>query len=203
MSLQIRNLGKTDYSLIWGKMRQFTDERTSATQDEIWLTFHNPVYTFGTRANLKQLHQATDIPIIHSDRGGQITYHGPGQIIAYVLLDLRRKKFGIRTLVTLIEQAIIDLLQESELLAHRVNKRPGVYVADKKISALGLRVRRGCSYHGVSLNIDCDLQPFANIDPCGYADLEVTSMAELGCSIPISQAITNLGSNLVRLLDSK
>lgn len=161
-------------------MRAFTDARDSNTSDTLWAVEHPPVYTLGQAGKREHLLNPGDIPIVESDRGGQVTFHGPGQLVVYTLIDLRRAKLGIRDLVIKLENAIIDTLNEFDISAQGRRDAPGVYVNDQKIAALGLRVRKGCAYHGLSLNVDMDLTPFLGINPCGYADLSVTSMAELG-----------------------
>ena len=161
-------------------MQAFTAQRTSDTPDEIWLLEHPPVYTQGQAGKPEHLIAATDIPVIPIDRGGQITYHGPGQVVAYVLVDLRRRGYGIRELVTRMEQAVIDQLAAQGVTATRQKGAPGVYVNGAKIAALGLRVKHGCTYHGLALNVDMDLRPFAAINPCGYAGLQVTQASDLG-----------------------
>lgn len=174
----VRDLGYADYARVWQEMRAFTDARDAATRDEIWLVEHPPVYTLGTNDR----HEAFDnpgIPVVQSDRGGQITYHGPGQLIAYVLMDLRRRGWGVKQLVMTLEQAVIDLLAARGLSALRRAGAPGVYVDGRKIAQLGLRVRRGASYHGLSLNVAMDHEPFRRIKPCGYAGLETTDLGML------------------------
>ena len=161
-------------------MQRFTDARTPDSDDEIWLVEHLPVFTLGQAGKPEHILDPGDIPVIRTDRGGQVTYHGPGQLVAYVLVDLRRAGLGIRRLVTLIEESVISLLAEYGVPAQARTDAPGVYVDGKKIASLGLRVRRGCSFHGVSLNVDMDLSPFARINPCGYPGLEVTQLAILG-----------------------
>jgi lipoyl(octanoyl) transferase len=161
-------------------MQSFTDARGPDTPDELWLVEHEPVFTLGQAGRPEHVLAAGDIPVVHVDRGGQVTYHGPGQIVAYPLLDLRRLHVGVRELVRRIEQAIIDTLAEWNIQARRRDGAPGVYVAEAKIAALGLRVRRGCTFHGLAFNIAMDLEPFRRINPCGYAGLQVTQMLDLG-----------------------
>lgn len=160
-------------------MRHFTDTRTPDTTDEIWLVEHPPVYTQGQAGKPEHLLVPNDIPLVQTDRGGQITYHGPGQLVAYPLLNLKRRKLGVRDLVTLLEQSVIELLAEYGLESAARPDAPGVYVAQRKVASLGLRVRKGCSYHGVSINVDMDLSPFTNINPCGYAGLAMTQLRDL------------------------
>jgi len=181
VSIGTRQLGLSDYRDIWGRMQAYTEGRDGDAADEIWLLQHYPVYTLGLAGRREHLLDPGDIPVIDSDRGGQVTYHGPGQLVAYVLLDLRRHGLGIRALVRLLEQVLIDLLAEYDIAAGRRAGAPGVYVGGAKIAALGLRVRRGCSYHGLALNVDMDLEPFSRIDPCGYPGLAVTQMRDCGC----------------------
>ena len=160
-------------------MQEFTDGRDANTADELWLLEHPPVFTLGRNGKPEHVHDTGDIPVIQVDRGGQVTYHGPGQLVAYVMLDLNRRGMGVQSLVRLLEQAVIDLLADYSVEAGRREKAPGVYVDGCKIAALGLRVRRGCSFHGLSLNVDMDLTPFSMINPCGYEGLEVTRMSAL------------------------
>jgi lipoyl(octanoyl) transferase len=161
-------------------MQEFTATRTVSTTDELWVVEHPPVYTQGMNGKPEHLLDLGDIPLVQTDRGGQVTYHGPGQIVVYVLIDLRRRGWGVRQLVGLLEQAVIDLLTGYGIAAHTRRDAPGVYVQGKKIAALGLRVRHGCSYHGLSLNVVMDLAPFQRINPCGYAELEVTQLCDEG-----------------------
>ncbi len=180
-AIEIRQLGHTEYETTWHAMQAFTAQRDVTTPDEIWLTEHPPVYTLGIAARAQHLPRETNhIPVIKTDRGGQITYHGPGQIIAYVLLDLRRRSYGARELVRRMEYAVIDLLATYDIQAFARTEAPGVYVDNAKIAAVGLRIRHGCCYHGLALNVDMDLQPFAAIDPCGYPGLAVTQLRDLG-----------------------
>jgi len=172
-------------------MSRFTDSRDSTTVDEAWCLQHHPVYTLGLNGQREHIINSGDIPVIETDRGGQITYHGPGQLMVYLLVDIRRKSIGIREYVHRLEQSVIDLLEVCDVVGHRRKGAPGVYVDNKKISALGIRVRKGCSYHGLSVNIDMDLAPFNGIHPCGYSDLEMTQMCELGIEKNLAQ-ITNI-----------
>ncbi|MDZ7787585.1 MAG: lipoyl(octanoyl) transferase LipB [Halofilum sp. (in: g-proteobacteria)] len=172
--------GRVDYEPTWRAMQAFTDARGPATPDEFWLLEHPPVFTLGRVARAEHVLDAGDIPLVQVDRGGQVTYHGPGQIVLYTLVDLRARGIGVRSLVAALEQAVIDVLGAEGVAAARRDGAPGVYVDGRKIAALGLRVRRGCSYHGLALNVDCDLGPFARIDPCGYRGLEVTSTVTEG-----------------------
>ena len=178
-------------------MKRFTAERNSNTRDEIWLVQHPPVYTQGLAGKPEHLLHSTGIPVIKIDRGGQITYHGPGQIIAYLLLDLRRWKINVRELVRLMEQAVISLLAGYGITAQGRADAPGVYVGDVKIAALGLKIKNGCCYHGLSFNVDMDLSPFTNINPCGHAGLRVTQACELGITVAINELQAELAQNLV------
>ena len=196
MPMKMRNLGCTDYAGACRQMRAFTDRRDSGTADEIWLTSHPPVYTLGVSGDRGDILEETSIPIIESDRGGKVTYHGPGQVIAYLLIDLRRAGYGIRTLVREMEAAVIALLESEAITGERSAGRPGVFVAGAKIASLGLRVRRGCTYHGISLNVCCDLKPFAAINPCGWPDLHVTSMRAAGSAISAGRAGEMLQAHL-------
>lgn len=174
--LIIRSLGTQPYSETWDAMKQFTDQRTVDTPDEIWLLQHPPVYTQGQAGKPEHILNPGNIPVVQSDRGGQITYHGPGQLIAYLLMDIKRRNLGIRTLVCKLEQVLIGLLATLEVSAKTKPGAPGVYVDDKKIASIGLRVRKGCTYHGLALNINMDLKPFLGINPCGYSGLNMTQL---------------------------
>ncbi len=176
---EFQHLGRTDYEPVWQAMKQFTEQRQQETLDEIWLTEHNPVYTQGLNGRSEHVLNTGSIPVVKVDRGGQVTYHGPGQLIVYFMLDLNRLGIGIRSLVMSLEQAVINLLQDYAIDAHARRDAPGVYVGEAKIAALGLRVRKGCCYHGLSLNLDMDLTPFSGIDPCGYKGLPVVQLADL------------------------
>lgn len=192
----VRELGRVDYEPTWRAMQAFTAQRGEDTPDELWLLEHPPVYTLGQAGKPEHLIAATDIPVVPIDRGGQITYHGPGQAVVYVLVDLRRRGYGIRELVSRMEQAVIDLLAAHHVAAERLAGAPGVYVGGAKIAALGLRVRHGCTYHGLAFNVDMDLAPFAAINPCGYAGMRVTQCRDLGVNLTLPQA----GQALVRTL---
>lgn len=176
--LACRDLGLQPYEPVWKAMQAFTDERDEATEDEVWCLQHPPVFTLGQAGKSEHLLAPGDIPVVPVDRGGQVTYHGPGQLVLYPLLDLRRLGMGVRELVTLIEQAIIDVLAAYDVEAGRREGAPGVYVQDAKIAALGLRVRQGRSFHGLAFNIDMDLEPYRRINPCGYAGLAVTQLRD-------------------------
>jgi lipoyl(octanoyl) transferase len=176
----VRDLGRRPYEPVWRAMQAFTDARGDDTPDELWLVEHDPVFTLGQAGKPEHVLAPGDIPVLHVDRGGQVTYHGPGQIVAYPLLDLRRLKIGVRDYVCRIEQAVIDTLGEWNIRGERREGAPGVYVNEAKVAALGIRVRRGCTFHGLAFNIAMDLEPFTRINPCGYAGLEVVSMLDLG-----------------------
>lgn len=174
----IRKLGLVDFPRCFRAMSEYTGSRDATSDDEIWLLQHPPVYTLGLAGKMEFIHERGTIPLYQTDRGGQVTYHGPGQLVVYLMLDLKRRKLGIRDFVSLLEQSVIDYLTEQSIHAERRPGAPGVYVEDKKIAALGIRVRRSCSYHGLALNVDMDTHPFKQIDPCGYRDLDVTQMVE-------------------------
>jgi len=178
-ALRLRRLGRVDYAACLAAMQDFTDRRDADTPDECWLVEHPPVLTLGLAGKPEHVLDAGDIPVVRCDRGGQVTYHGPGQVVLYTLLDLKRADIGVKALVTTLEQAVIDLLMTLGITGGRLAGAPGVYVAGAKIAALGLRVRRGCSYHGLSLNVAMDLAPFSRINPCGYAGLAVTDLRRL------------------------
>ena len=194
---QQRQLGQQDYDPIWEQMREFTQQRNDTTPDEIWYLEHPPVYTLGLNGKRHHVLNQTNIPLIPVDRGGQVTYHGPGQLVAYVLLDIDRRKLGIKDVVKLIEQAVIDYLAELNIQAARKPGAPGIYVDGAKIAALGLRVKKGCTYHGLSLNVDMDLSPFNDINPCGYEGMPVTQLADLLDKTPsMDQVIHDLHKHL-------
>ncbi|QAU25042.1 lipoyl(octanoyl) transferase LipB [Dyella sp. M7H15-1] len=178
--LKIRRLGRQPYEPVWQAMSVFTDNRTAATVDELWVLEHDPIFTLGQAGKMEHVLAPGEIPVVPVDRGGQVTYHGPGQIVAYPLIDLRRAGLGVRELVSKIEQAIIDTLAHWNIEAVRREGAPGVYVADAKVAALGLRVRRGCSFHGLAFNVNMNLEPFHRINPCGYKGLAVTQVLDLG-----------------------
>ena len=177
--IQIRDKGLQKYTSTWEEMVTFTNTRTADTPDELWLLEHDSVFTQGLTGKSENLLVETDILVIQSDRGGQITYHGPGQLIVYCLIDIKRLGIGVKKMVSLIEQSIIDLLEDYSISSHKVSGAPGVYVDGSKIAALGLKVRHGRTYHGLSLNIDMDLSPYKLINPCGFKDLNITQMSNL------------------------
>lgn len=177
--MRIIEFEKGDYKEIWKKMIEFTETRTKDTQDELWITEHNPIYTLGKNANENNIIDAGDIPVLRVDRGGEVTYHGPGQIIIYVLIDLKRKGLNVSDLIFILEESIIQLLKNYNIRASRMKKAPGVYVDSMKIASIGIRVSRGCTYHGLSFNYDVDLAPFFGINTCGFDQLNVTSLKNL------------------------
>ena len=199
-TVTIKHLGVVDYQATWHAMQAFTAQRGAATNDEIWLLQHPPVYTQGLAGKPEHLLTKPAIPVVKTDRGGQITYHGPGQIVVYVLFDLKRKGIGVKELVKRIEQSIIEVLQSYGIAAERKLGAPGVYVKGAKIAALGLRVKNGCSYHGLALNVAMDLTPYGAINPCGYAGMEVTDLAALGVRVSINDVMTTLSQHLVTQL---
>jgi lipoyl(octanoyl) transferase len=175
----VRDLGVQPYEKVWREMQAFTDQRDNTTEDELWLVEHPPVFTLGKNARVEHVLAAADIPLVQSDRGGQVTYHGPGQLVVYVLFDIQRMKLGVRELVTRLENSVIALLDAFGIQAEAKRDAPGVYVDGRKIAALGLRVRKGRCFHGLALNVDMDLEPFSRIDPCGYPGLQVTQLVNL------------------------
>ncbi|HEV2607439.1 MAG TPA: lipoyl(octanoyl) transferase LipB [Xanthomonadaceae bacterium] len=177
---RVRDLGRRAYDPVWHAMQAFTDARDEETPDELWIVEHEPVFTLGQAGKPEHILTAGNIPVLRVDRGGQVTYHGPGQIVAYPLVDLRRLRLGVRELVERIEQAVIDVLADWNIVGERKPGAPGIYVAGAKVMALGLRVRRGCSFHGLAFNVAMDLEPFQRINPCGYEGLQVTSVLDLG-----------------------
>ena len=185
--ITIRNLGLKPYHSVWDSMKQFTLSRDEHTTDEVWLLEHPAVYTQGQAGKPEHILHHNNIPIVQSDRGGQVTYHGPGQLVAYVLIDLRRRHMGIRTLVSHLEQIVITVLQKFDIIAETRCGAPGVYVGEKKIASIGLRVKNGCTYHGIALNVAMDLQPFTDINPCGYAKLHMTQMRDFVADIRMEQ----------------
>ncbi|MEZ5442627.1 MAG: lipoyl(octanoyl) transferase LipB [Lysobacterales bacterium] len=180
MILQVHDLGRQAYEPVWRAMSAYTDERGPDSPDQLWLVEHEPVFTQGQAGKAEHVLAAGDIPVVQVDRGGQVTYHGPGQLVAYPLLDLRRLKIGVRQLVEGLEQAVIDTLGVWGIDGQRRDGAPGVYVGGRKIMALGLRVRRGCSFHGLAFNVAMDLSPYARINPCGFTGLQITQVSELG-----------------------
>jgi len=201
--LHLRRLGRVDYEPTWRAMQAFTAARTAESADELWLCEHPPVYTLGQAGKPEHLLADIGVPLVKIDRGGQITYHGPGQVLAYLLIDLPRRGLKVRELVSRIEQAVIDLLAEHGVRAERRDGAPGVYVGPAKVAALGLRIKNGRSYHGLSLNVDMDLSPFSAINPCGYAGLAVTQTKDLGIALTPPQAADALARHLGAQLEAQ
>ena len=191
-TLTIRDWGQASYEGVWHAMQAFTDQRDASTGDELWLVEHCPVFTQGQAGKTEHILDLGDIPLVQSDRGGQVTYHGPGQLIIYVLLDVRRRKLSVRHLVTSMENAIIALLADYNINGYAKADAPGVYVAANKIASLGLRIRRGCSFHGLALNVNMDLAPFLRINPCGYAGMAMTQTSALGGPEHLEEAQSRL-----------
>lgn len=195
----VRKMGLSDYRDTWMAMRQFTERRDASTPDELWLTEHAPVFTQGLNGRAEHLLAPGEIPVVQVDRGGQVTYHGPGQLVLYCLLDIVRLGIGVRGLVGRIEQSVIELLDDYGIAAQARAGAPGVYVGEAKIAALGLRIRKGCCYHGLSLNVDLDLEPFGRINPCGYQGLAVTRLRDLG----VGDSPQTVGDKLAALLTKR
>ena len=198
--LVVRELGRQTYEPVWRSMQAFTDTRNDATPDEIWFTEHEPVFTLGLNAAPEHLLAPGDIPVIQIDRGGQVTYHGPGQLMIYPLIDLHRAGIGVRDLVTGLEQCVVDLAAEYGIEAASRCDAPGVYVGGAKLASIGLRIRRGASFHGMALNVDADLEPFARINPCGFEGLEMTDLARLGGDHDLETVRDQLLPHLLRHL---
>ena len=196
----IRHLGRTEFETTWRAMQDFTTNRTAETPDEIWLTEHNPVYTLGLNRKDVRMPSRDDIPVVNTDRGGKITYHGPGQTIIYLLIDLKRKGINVRQLVSSMENSVVKLLAEANIHGLARADAPGVYVRDKKIASVGLRLKKECCYHGISLNVDMDLAPFSAIDPCGYRGLEVTQLRDLAIYLSQAEAAEKLLKYLTKEL---
>ena len=186
--LLIRDLATEDYTAVWQAMQQLTDRRDANTLDQLWLLEHQPVFTQGQAGKEEHLLFPGDIPVVKVDRGGQVTYHGPGQLVVYVLLDLKRRNLGVRQLVTMLEQVLIQLLAEYGIEAYAKPDAPGVYVGEAKIASLGLRVRKGCTFHGLALNVNMDLAPFSRINPCGYAGMQMIQCKDLGGPQTVAEA---------------
>lgn len=197
-SLIVRSFGLRPYSAVWEQMKQFTNARTAETNDELWFVEHPPVFTLGQAGKPEHILNPGEIEIVQSDRGGQVTYHGPGQLVGYVLIDLKRRGHGVRDLVSGIENTLIDFLEAQGIKSEARKEAPGVYVEQAKIAALGLRIRKGRSYHGFSLNVDMDLEPFTRINPCGYEGLEVTQLRDQGVKMDISAVSAQLVAPLKR-----
>jgi lipoyl(octanoyl) transferase len=199
-SVQVKWLGRVPYEPTWREMQRFTELRDEQTGDEIWLLEHEPVFTLGMNADRAHLLAPGTIPVVQIDRGGQVTYHGPGQLVVYPLIDVRRANLGVRGLVTALERAVIDLAARHGIEARGRDGAPGVYVAGRKLASVGLRIRRGGSYHGLALNVDMDLEPFGRINPCGYAGLEMTQLAALGGPADVREAGFELAPLLLERL---
>lgn len=200
-TLVVKHLGKQDYEPIWREMHNFTDQRSEETLDEVWFVEHNPVFTQGQAGKTEHLLNTGDIPVVQSDRGGQVTYHGPGQMVVYFLINIRRKKFGVRDLVTHIENLVINTLKAYNIDSAARPDAPGVYVDNKKICSLGLRIRKGCSFHGLALNVNMDMSPFLRINPCGYAGMEMVQVSQLGGPDDVNVVAEQLLKELATLLD--
>ncbi|HVV69785.1 MAG TPA: lipoyl(octanoyl) transferase LipB [Gammaproteobacteria bacterium] len=198
LELRVRKLQRCDYQQTWQAMKDFTEQRSDATPDEIWLLEHPPVFTQGLAGKAEHLLSPGDIPVIATDRGGQVTYHGPGQLIVYTLFDLRRLNIGIRQMVRLLEQSVIGVLAEYAIVAQNRCDAPGVYVDQAKICSIGLRVRKGCSYHGIAFNLRMDLQPFLRINPCGFQNLRMTQLSELVNKADMAEVQEQLIHHLVK-----
>ena len=203
--LLVRQLGRRPYQPVWDAMKAFTDNRTPDTPDEFWVVEHDPVYTQGQAGKAEHLLAPGDIPVVQSDRGGQVTYHGPGQLVLYVLVDVRRSKLSVRELVTCLETAIINTLAKSNIEAYAKADAPGVYVKsdlgmEAKLASLGLRIRKGCSFHGLALNVNMDMTPFLRINPCGYAGMAMTQTSALGGPQSVAEAQSILVMELASLI---
>ncbi len=198
--LIVRPIQQSEYLIIWQQMQEFTNQRNAETPDEIWLIEHPPVYTLGQNGKREHILNPGNIPVIPVDRGGQVTYHGPGQLMLYALIDLRRRGLGVRHLVSGLERAVIAMLADYKISAYAKPAAPGVYVNDAKICSLGLRIRRGCSYHGLALNVNMDLAPFTGINPCGYSNLTMTQISALGGSGDLNEVATKLVAYLTKEL---
>lgn len=188
LPLHVKRLGLTDYVPVWREMQKFTLNRQASETDQLWLLQHKPVFTLGMNGKMDHVRAPGAIPVQHVDRGGQVTYHGPGQLVVYALFDLRRLNTGVRSLVEAFESSVIEWLRTYEIEAHNSVKAPGVYVRDAKIAALGFRIKRGCSYHGLSINVDMDLEPFSRINPCGYEGMKVTQLSEHNIHLSVEAA---------------
>lgn len=201
MSFQIKELGQQDYESVFQAMCDFNEKRDSDTEDEIWLLEHNPVYTLGLSGKTEHLLNTQNIPVVKTDRGGQVTYHGPGQLIAYLLIDLKRRPYAIKKLVSLIESSVIDYLENCGIKSERKAGAPGVYVGGEKIAALGVRVRKNCTYHGLALNVDMDLKPFQGINPCGYQGLVCTQIVNYKKNSSVLDVVKHFPKYLLKHLD--
>ncbi|NKF49563.1 lipoyl(octanoyl) transferase LipB [Shewanella sp. WXL01] len=199
-ALHIRHLGRQDYESIWHAMQSYTDNRDENSQDELWIVEHNPVFTQGQAGKAEHILNPGDIPVIQVDRGGQVTYHGPGQLVVYPLIDIKRAKIGVRELVNKIEQSIVDMLNTYGVEAYAKADAPGVYANERKVASLGLRIRKGCSFHGLALNVDMDLAPFQRINPCGYAGMEMVQCKALNGPQTVDEASEKLIQTLSKIL---
>ncbi len=199
--MKTRFRGWQDYVPLWHEMQEFTNTRDETTPDEIWFCEHPPVFTLGLNAAREHLLAPGDIPVVQIDRGGQVTFHGPGQLMIYPLIDIRRANIGVRTLVTALEQSVVDLAADYDVDAAARADAPGVYVDSKKLASVGLRIRRGASLHGMALNVDVDLEPFSRINPCGYKELEMTDMHRLGIDLQLEATSEKILPHLLRRLD--
>ena len=195
--------GRQDYVPLWREMQQFTDTRDNDTPDEIWFVEHPPVFTMGLNASEEHLLAPGDIPVVQIDRGGQVTFHGPGQLMVYPLIDLRRSNIGVRTLVTALEQSVVDLVADYDVEAAADPQAPGVYVDGDKLASVGLRIRRGSSFHGMALNVDIDLEPFSRINPCGYAELQMTDLQRLKIALDLEQTAEEILPHFLRHLGAR
>lgn len=200
-SLIVRWLGRQPYLVTWEAMQNFTNQRTPETTDEIWLLEHDPVFTQGQNGQAEHILNAGDIPIVQTDRGGQVTYHGPGQLMVYVLIDLRRQKLNVRELVTTLEDCVIQSLADYSINAYAKRDAPGVYINENKICSIGLRIRRGCSYHGIAFNINMDLTPFSRINPCGYQSLQMTQLRDFVENADVAKAGSQFANHLAKKLN--
>ncbi len=201
--LQVRWLGRVDYVPTWHAMQKYTAERDEHASDEIWLLEHHPVFTLGMNGNPTHVLAAGEIPVVQIDRGGQVTYHGPGQLVLYPLLNLKRWNLGVRELVMALENAVIAMVARYGVQAHGKRDAPGVYVDNRKLASIGLRIRRGCSYHGLALNVAMDLSPFERINPCGHAGLEVVDLSKLGVKIGVPEAGESVARELRVILEAQ
>ena len=200
MNIKIRQLGLQEYQNCWQEMQDYTLSRDENSSDELWIVEHLPVFTQGLNCKPEHLLHVSDIPVVKTDRGGQITYHAPGQLVVYCLIDIKRRQLGVRDLVTILEQAMVESLAQYGLQAVAKAEAPGVYIAEMKIGAVGLRIKKGCSYHGLSLNNTMDLSPFNDINPCGYQDLQVSQLADLGVHIKTSELAIPVVNSIVNAL---
>lgn len=201
VEIKLKYLGSSNYEPVWRAMQKFTDNRDAQTLDELWIVQHPAVFTQGQAGKAEHILNPGDIPIIQVDRGGQVTYHGPGQIVIYPLIDLKRHKIGIKSLVSGIEQALIQTLKHYGIQAQTRQKAPGVYVDNEKIASLGLRVRKGCTFHGLAFNICMDLEPFSRINPCGFAGLKVTQLSNINSAVELAEVQERLVQQLCKTLN--